>query len=115
MAAVVLRGDEELLTGRWLGLVVFAMAMAGCGNGDSLEQVGGSTMGSTWSVKYVRHAGVADPAQVRGEVEAILGEKFLPALLSRYIEAELLDHTGVPFRKTTVLVSTATVWHSYQH
>jgi thiamine biosynthesis lipoprotein len=74
MAAVVLRGDEELLTGRWLGLVVFAMAMAGCGNGDSLEQLGGSTMGSTWSVKYVRHTGVADPAQLRGEVEAILGE-----------------------------------------
>ncbi|MDR6161267.1 thiamine biosynthesis protein ApbE [Pseudomonas moraviensis] len=63
-----------MLTGRWLGLVVLAGAIGGCGNGDSLEQVGGSTMGSTWSVKYVRHAGVADPAQVRGEVETILGE-----------------------------------------
>ncbi|MGA5482103.1 FAD:protein FMN transferase [Pseudomonas siliginis] len=74
MAAVVLRGDEELLTGRWLGLVVLAVAIGGCGNGDSLEEVGGSTMGSTWSVKYVRHAGVADPSMVRGEVETILGE-----------------------------------------
>ncbi|HWH86448.1 MAG TPA: FAD:protein FMN transferase [Pseudomonas sp.] len=74
MAAVVLPGDEELLTGRWLGLVVLAMAVVGCGNGGSLEQVGGATMGSTWSVKYVRHAGFADPAQVRGEVERILGE-----------------------------------------
>lgn len=54
--------------------MVLAMALAGCGNGACVEQIGGSTMGSTWSVKYVRHAGVADPAQVRGEVEAVLGE-----------------------------------------
>lgn len=74
MAAMVLRRDEDLLTGRWAGLVMLAAVLAGCGNGDTLEVVGGSTMGSTWSVKYVRHAGLADPAQVRREVEAILGE-----------------------------------------
>jgi len=74
MAAMVLCRDEELLTGRWAGVVVLAGALVGCGNGDTLEALGGSTMGSTWSVKYVRHAGLADPVQVRHEVEGILGE-----------------------------------------
>lgn len=74
MAAAVLQGDEELLTGRWVGLVVLAMLCAGCGNGDSMERIGGPTMGSTWSVNYVRHAGLADPVQVRGEVARILAE-----------------------------------------
>ncbi len=53
---------------------MLAAVLAGCGNGDTQEVVGGATMGSTWSVKYVRHAGLADPAQVRREVERILGE-----------------------------------------
>ncbi|SMQ22058.1 thiamine biosynthesis lipoprotein [Pseudomonas helmanticensis] len=48
--------------------------LSGCGNGDSMESFGGPTMGSTWSIKYVRHAGLADSAQVRGEVEGILAE-----------------------------------------
>ncbi|MBK5528511.1 FAD:protein FMN transferase [Pseudomonas sp. TH06] len=48
--------------------------LAGCGNGDSMESFGGPTMGSTYSIKYLRHAGLADPAQVRSEVEGILGE-----------------------------------------
>ncbi|WP_434710027.1 FAD:protein FMN transferase [Pseudomonas sp. R1-1] len=74
MAAMVLRRDEDLLTGRWAGLVMLAAVLAGCGNGVTLEVVGGASMGSTWSVKYVRHAGLADPAQVRREVESILGE-----------------------------------------
>ncbi|QRK82664.1 FAD:protein FMN transferase [Pseudomonas granadensis] len=74
MAAMVLRRDEDLLTGRWAGLVMLAAVLAGCGNDDTQEVVGGATMGSTWSVKYVRHAGLADPGQVRREVEGILGE-----------------------------------------
>ncbi|MCU7250254.1 FAD:protein FMN transferase [Pseudomonas koreensis] len=48
--------------------------LPGCGNGDAMESFGGPTMGSTYSIKYVRHAGLADPAQVRSEVEGILGE-----------------------------------------
>ncbi|WP_085640684.1 MULTISPECIES: FAD:protein FMN transferase [unclassified Pseudomonas] len=72
MAGAVLRGDEELLTGRWLGLVILAGALCACGAGDTLETLGGPTMGSTWSVKYVRHPGLPDPAQMRGEVEGIL-------------------------------------------
>lgn len=74
MAGTVLQGDEELLTGRWHGLVMLAGLLYGCGNGDSVESFGGPTMGSTYSIKYVRHAGLADPEQVRKEVEGILGE-----------------------------------------
>ncbi|WLH33903.1 FAD:protein FMN transferase [Pseudomonas sp. FP2196] len=74
MAGVLLRGDEELLTGRWQGVVVLAVVLSGCGKGDSMESIGGPTMGSTYSIKYVRHAGLVDPAKVRSEVEGILGE-----------------------------------------
>ena len=36
MAGAVLRGDEDLLTGRWGGLVVLAGILCGCGNGDGV-------------------------------------------------------------------------------
>lgn len=54
--------------------MVVAGVLVGCGNGDSLESFGGPTMGSTYSIKYVRHAGLAEPEKVRGEVEGILAE-----------------------------------------
>lgn len=62
------------MLGRLLGLVMLAGMLPGCGNGDSMESFGGPTMGSTYSIKYVRHAGLADSTQVRSEVEGILGE-----------------------------------------
>lgn len=74
MAGAVLRGDEELFIGRWGGFVMLAGVLAGCGNGDSIESFGGPTMGSTYSIKYVRHAGGPDSSQVRREVEGILAE-----------------------------------------
>lgn len=74
MAGAVLRGDEELFIGRWGGFVMLAGVLAGCGNGDSIESFGGPTMGSTYSTKYVRHAGGPDSSQVRREVEGILAE-----------------------------------------
>jgi thiamine biosynthesis lipoprotein len=74
MAGVLLLGDEDLLTGRWKVVVMLAGVLAGCGNGDSMESVGGPTMGSTYSIKYVRHANLPAPAQVRSEVEKILAE-----------------------------------------
>ncbi len=46
--------------------------LAGCGNADSLEQFGGPTMGSTYSIQYVRHPGGPAVAEVKPEVEAIL-------------------------------------------
>ena len=74
MAGAVLRGDEELLTGRWGILVLLTGVLSGCGNGDSLETFGGPTMGSTYSIKYVRHASLPAPQEVRVEVEKILAD-----------------------------------------
>lgn len=55
------------------GLLLVA-ALTGCGNGDSQEKFGGPTMGSRYSIQYVRHAGLPGPVQVRRQVEAILSE-----------------------------------------
>jgi thiamine biosynthesis lipoprotein len=74
MAGAVLRGDEDLLTGRWGALVVLAGVLCGCGNGDSLETFGGPTMGSTYSIKYVRREGLPSPKDVQAEVEKILAD-----------------------------------------
>ncbi|QXI30307.1 FAD:protein FMN transferase [Pseudomonas vanderleydeniana] len=52
-------------------LVVLAL-LSGCEGQDSLERFGGPTMGSTYSIQYVRRAGGPVPAVVRKEVEAIL-------------------------------------------
>ena len=46
--------------------------LSGCGNGDAMESFGGPTMGSTYSIKYVRHADLPEAAQVQLEVEKIL-------------------------------------------
>ncbi|MBV6821516.1 FAD:protein FMN transferase [Pseudomonas sp. PD9R] len=48
--------------------------LSACGNGDSMESFGGPTMGSTYSIKYVRHAGLPAPEDVRVEVEKILAD-----------------------------------------
>jgi len=55
-----------------LGSVFFWLG--GCGNADSLEQFGGPTMGSTYSIQYVRHAGGPAVTEVKPAVEAILAE-----------------------------------------
>jgi len=74
MAVVVLRGDEDLLTGRWIGLVVLVGVSSGCGNGDTLERFDGPTMGSHYSIQYVRHSAMPGPKAVQAEVESILAE-----------------------------------------
>ncbi|MFU2328579.1 FAD:protein FMN transferase [Pseudomonas sp. NFX98] len=48
--------------------------LSACGNGDTLESFGGPTMGSTYSIKYVRHAGLAASDEVRVQVEQILAD-----------------------------------------
>ncbi|WP_426204094.1 FAD:protein FMN transferase [Pseudomonas sp. TWP3-1] len=74
MAGGLLRGDEDLFIGRFGAVVMLGAFLAGCGNGETMESFGGPTMGSTYSIKYVRHADLPAPAQVRSEVEKILAE-----------------------------------------
>jgi thiamine biosynthesis lipoprotein len=74
MAGAVLRGDEDLLTGRWVGLVMLAGVLSACGNGDTLERFDGPTMGSRYSIQYVRHVATPGPKTVQDEVEKILAE-----------------------------------------
>ena len=50
------------------------VVLSACGNGDSMESFGGPTMGSTYSIKYVRRAGLPAAADVRVEVEKILAD-----------------------------------------
>lgn len=60
---------------RWKNIfLVLCVALSGCGNGDSMESFSGPTMGSTYSIKYLRQAGLPAPAEVRVQVEKILAE-----------------------------------------
>ncbi|MEJ5058005.1 MULTISPECIES: FAD:protein FMN transferase [unclassified Pseudomonas] len=65
---------RDLLTWRRLGLVVLMGMLSACGNDDSMESFGGPTMGSTYSIKYVRHADLPAPVDVQAEVEKVLTE-----------------------------------------
>ena len=48
--------------------------LSGCGNGDNLERFDGPTMGSRYSIQYVRHSSTPGPKAVQAEVEKILAE-----------------------------------------
>lgn len=48
------------------------MLLSACSEGPSVERLGGPTMGSSYSIQYVREAGGPAPAQVQAAVEAIL-------------------------------------------
>jgi thiamine biosynthesis lipoprotein len=63
-----------LLKWRLHGLGALIILLSACGNGDTLETFGGPTMGSTYSIKYVRHAGLPAPDEVRVQVEQILAD-----------------------------------------
>jgi thiamine biosynthesis lipoprotein len=65
---------QDLSKWRLCGFVTLITALSGCGNGDSMESFGGPTMGSTYSIKYLRHAGLPGAAEVRVQVEKILAE-----------------------------------------
>ena len=70
----MLWGTWELLN-RWRGVLwVLIGTLSGCGNGDSMESISGPTMGSTYSIKYLRSAGLAPPTEVRVQVEKILAD-----------------------------------------
>lgn len=53
---------------------MLAGVLSGCGNGDTLERFDGPTMGSHYSVQYVRHSAGPGPKAVQAEVENILAE-----------------------------------------
>jgi thiamine biosynthesis lipoprotein len=55
-----------------VGFLALLGVLSGCGSGDSMESFGGPTMGSTYSIKYVRHAGLPPAEEVRVQVEQIL-------------------------------------------
>jgi len=57
---------------RFFLLAVLLLSLVGCT--DQVEQFGGPTMGSTYSIKYVRSARAPAVERVRAEVEAILAE-----------------------------------------
>lgn len=54
--------------------VALAAALTGCFHSERLEEFGGPTMGSTYTVKYVRTGDVAPQATLKAETEAILRE-----------------------------------------
>ena len=64
----------DVLSRRLGGLVVLICLLSGCGHGDSMESFSGPTMGSTYSIKYVRRSGLPAQADVRVEVEKILAD-----------------------------------------
>ncbi|HWD33229.1 MAG TPA: FAD:protein FMN transferase [Pseudomonas sp.] len=53
-------------------LVTVLLSLAGCGQGNTLERISGPTMGSSYTVQYVRTPQGPTPKQVKREVEAIL-------------------------------------------
>ncbi|MBC2657223.1 FAD:protein FMN transferase [Pseudomonas sp. MSSRFD41] len=59
---------------QWQVLWGVMALLAGCGAGERLESISGPTMGSTWSVQYVRPSGGPQATAVKAEVEAILAE-----------------------------------------
>ena len=53
---------------------MLAGVLSACGNGDTLERFDGPTMGSRYSIQYVRHIATPGPKTVQDEVEQILAE-----------------------------------------
>jgi len=53
---------------------MLAGVLSACGNGDTLERFDGPTMGSRYSIQYVRHVATPGPKTMQDEVEKILAE-----------------------------------------
>ncbi|WP_027896812.1 FAD:protein FMN transferase [Zestomonas thermotolerans] len=56
----------------WLALLMLGLVLTGCGR--PVEEFGGPTMGSRYSLKYLAGGGVPERARLKAEVEAILAE-----------------------------------------
>ncbi len=55
-------------------LLSFLLLLTACNQGPILERLGGPTMGSSYSIQYVREPGGPAPEQVQAAVETILGD-----------------------------------------
>ncbi|WP_177336866.1 FAD:protein FMN transferase, partial [Pseudomonas sp. NBRC 111140] len=55
-------------------LLFIFLLLTACNQGPTLERLGGPTMGSSYSIQYVREPGGPAPAQVQAAVEAILSD-----------------------------------------
>ncbi|WP_317658947.1 FAD:protein FMN transferase [Pseudomonas sp. KU43P] len=55
-----------------IALLLILMLLTACHQGSTLERLGGPTMGSSYSIQYVREPGGPAPAQVQAAVETIL-------------------------------------------
>ena len=53
-------------------LLFILMLLTACNQGPTLERLGGPTMGSNYSIQYVREPGGPAPAQVQAAVETLL-------------------------------------------
>lgn len=75
----------------WRPAVIVACAafMAGCGSSESLEHFAGPTMGSTYSVKYVRSRATPEQAYLQEGIESILAE--IDVQMSTYRDDSLLE------------------------
>lgn len=54
--------------------LVLCAVLSGCGDGDSMENFSGPTMGSAYSIKYLRQADLPAGKEVQREVEQILSD-----------------------------------------
>ncbi|NWL77912.1 thiamine biosynthesis protein ApbE [Pseudomonas taiwanensis] len=85
---------------RLIVLLSASLLLAGCG--DRLEQFGGPTMGSSYSVKYVRSASGPSVEQARREVEGILAE--VDSQMSTYrADSEVARFNALPAGSCTAL------------
>lgn len=57
-----------------IGVGLLSSLLTACGPRDQVQTIGGPTMGSTYTIQYLRHADGPPPELVRAEVEAILAQ-----------------------------------------
>lgn len=69
--------------------VALAAALTGCLHSERIEEFGGPTMGSTYSIKYVRSEGVAPQTELKAATEAILAE--IDQQMSTYRDDSLIE------------------------
>lgn len=70
-------------------LIGLLLGLTGCSPGDTLERVSGPTMGSSYTVQYVRTPGGPAPQVVQHEVERVLEE--IDRQLSTYRSDSLIE------------------------